>query len=159
MLCRTGVHKSRINTFNIGVPQGSILGPTLFLIYINNLPKISEILQTQLFADDTIVSNIGSNIDALTCSTNEELIKLNDWTVANRLTIHAGKTKFLTITNRPIMRQNLSIKILDSVVRPINSAKYLGVFVDDKLTFKTHIDYVISKISRHTGILYKIRDI
>ena len=153
-----GSHTSRINTFNIGVPQGSILGPTLFLIYINNLPKISETLQTQLFADDTIVSNIGSNIDALTCSTNEELIKLNDWTVANRLTIHAGKTKFLTITNRPIMRQNLSIKILDSVVRPINSAKYLGVFVDDKLTFKTHIDYVISKISRHTGILYKIRD-
>ena len=153
-----GPHSSRINTFNIGVPQGSILGPTLFLLYINNLPKISDTLQTQLFADDTIVSNIGSNIDVLIDSTNDELCKLNDWTIANKLTIHAGKTKFLMFTNRLATRQNLSIRILNSVIQPINNCKYLGVYLDEKLNFKAHINYINSKISRHTGILYKIRD-
>ena len=153
-----GSHASRINTFNIGVPQGSILGPTLFLIYINNLPKISDTLQTQLFADDTIVSNTGSNIDVLTESTNEELCKLNDWTLANKLTIHAGKTKFLMFSNRITSRQNLNIKILNSVIHPIDNCKYLGVYLDDRLNFKAHINYINSKISRHTGILYKIRD-
>ena len=126
-----GGYKSKMNTFNIGVPQGSILGPTLFLLYINNLPKISDTLQTQLFADDTIVSNIGSNIDVLIDSTNDELCKLNDWTLANKLTIHAGKTKFLMFTNRLATRQNLSIRILYSVIQPINNCKYLGVYLDE----------------------------
>ena len=153
-----GPHVSKINTFNIGVPQGSILGPTLFLLYINNLPKISDTLQTQLFADDTIVSNVGPDINALTQSTNEELCKLNDWTLANKLTIHAGKTKFLLFSNRIAMRQNLSINILNNDIQPIQNLKYLGVYQDDRLNFKAHINYINSKISRHTGILYKIRD-
>ena len=153
-----GSHKSNINTFNIGVPQGSILGPTLFLIYINNLPKISEILQTQLFADDTIVSNKGPNIDMLTDSTNLELSKLDEWTQANKLTLHAGKTKFLVVSNKRVDRENLSLRIMNNIIPPISCCKYLGIYLDDKLTFKDHINYVNTKISRYTGILYKIRD-
>ena len=153
-----GPHKSRMNTFNIGVPQGSILGPILFLIYVNNLPKFSNILQTQLFADDTIVSNISSNVNSLTDSTNNELSKLKDWTLANKLTIHAGKTKLLVVSNRIQPSENMNISILDSVISPSDSCKYLGIYLDSKLTFKDHIKHIISKISRHTGILYKIKD-
>ena len=153
-----GPHNSRIRTFNIGVPQGSILGPTLFLIYVNNLPKFSNIMRTQLFADDTILSNTGSNIDALLESTNEELTKLNDWTQANRLTIHAGKTKLLIASNRIPRSHNLNISILGNVISPSNSCKYLGIYVDNRLNFKDHINYINSKIARHTGMLYKIRD-
>ena len=153
-----GTFKSRINTFNIGVPQGSILGPLLFLIYINNLPKISDTLDIQLFADDTIVSNTNPNIDVLINSTNRELLKLNDWTLANKLTVHAGKTKLLIVSNRIHSQRNLSINLLDNVISPVDHCKYLGLRLDNKMTFKNHIGYVISKISRYTGILYKIRD-
>ena len=151
-------YKSRINTFNIGVPQGSILGPILFLLYVNNLPNFSAIMQTQLFADDTIVSNKNSQTETLIDSTNVELLKLNDWTYANKLTIHADKTKLLIVSNRIAAPQNLNIRILGKEIFPSNSCKYLGVFVDNRLTFKDHIKYINSKISRHTGILYKIRD-
>ena len=95
MLCSSWPHKSQLNTFNIGVPQGSILGPLLFLIYVNNLSKFSNNMQTQLFADGTIVFNSGPDIEQLTATTNTELSKLNDWTQANKLTIHGGKTKLL----------------------------------------------------------------
>ena len=153
-----GTFKSNLKTFNMGVPQGSILGPTLFLIYVNNLTKFSDILQTQLFADDTIVYNRGTSIDTLTSSTNEELSKLKDWTLANKLTIHAGKTKLLMISNRIPSHQSISIKIMDKEIFPSLSCKYLGIYLDHKLTFKEHIQYINSKISRNTGILYKIRE-
>ena len=155
---KIGSFNSKINTFNIGVPQGSILGPILFLIYINNLPKISDTLKTQLFADDTIVSNTHQNIDTLIDSTNIELLKLNDWTLANKLTIHAGKTKLLMVSNRIRSQNDYSINLLNNLVSPVNHCKYLGVRIDNKLTFKDHIGYIIAKISRYTGILYKIRD-
>ena len=150
--------KSRLNTFNIGVPQGSILGPLLFLIYVNNLTKFSNTMQTQLFADDTIVFNTGPDIDALIDSTNSELIKLKNWTQANKLTIHAGKTKLLIVSNRLPSNATPSIRILDNEIAQSNCCKYLGVQIDRRLSFKDHIRYINGKISRHTGILYKIRD-
>ena len=147
-----------MNIFNIGVLQGSILGPLLFLIYVNNLPKFSCSMKTQLFADDTIVFNTGTDIDTLIESTNDELTKLNDWTRANKLTIHPGKTKLLIVSNRMTTNQDLSIQFLDTEIHRTNCCKYLGVHLDSKLNFKDHIQYINSKISKHTGILYKIRD-
>ena len=153
-----GSYKSGLNTFNIGVPQGSILGPLLFLIYVNNLPKFSNTMRTQLFADDTIVFNTGHDIDELTTSTNTELSKLNDWTLANKLTIHAGKTKLLIVSNRFSTNNAISIRIINNEINPTTCCKYLGVYLDNRLTFKDHIKHINGKISRHTGILYKIRD-
>ena len=151
-------YKSSLNTFNIGVPQGSILGPLLFLIYVNNLANFSNTMQTQLFADDTIVFNSGTDMETLIASTNEELIKLNDWTQANKLTIHGGKTKLLIVSNRVTTQYNPSISITGNVIYRTNCCKYLGVYLDSRLTFNDHIRYINGKISRHTGILYKIKD-
>ena len=73
-------------------------------------------MHTQLFADDTIVSNTGPNIGTLIETTNEELSKLKDWTLTNKLTIHAGKTKLLIASNRIPAPLDLNIRIIDSVI-------------------------------------------
>ena len=115
-------------------------------------------MKTQLFADDTIVLNTGSDVGTLIDSTNHELKKLDDWTRANKLTIHPGKTKLLIVSNRIRQYNNVSIQFLNTEILPTNCCKYLGVHLDNKLKFKDHINHINGKISRHTGILYRIRD-
>ena len=115
-------------------------------------------MQTQLFADDTIVFKTGTDIESLTASSSTELSKLNDWTQANKLTIHSGKTKLLVVSTKISTQHNASIRFIDKEISRSNCCKYLGVYLDSKLTFNDHIKYINGKISRLTGILYKIRD-
>ena len=150
--------KSNLNTFNTGVPQGSILGPILFLIYVNNLPQTTDILETQLFADDTIVSYSNNDLDLLKYSANNELLKILNWTVTNKLTLNASKTEILFVSNRADSSDNVNISLQNELKAPCNSCKYLGVHLDKNMTFSVHIDEVLNKISRHTGILFKIRN-
>ena len=159
-VCYTEIEQITSNhrIFNTGVPQGSILGPLLFLLYINDLPKISDNLQTILFADDTTVSSSDVDLRFLTQTTNEELFKIEQWTILNKLTLNADKTEFLVFSNRKIQNFNNSIILNNTQVTPSLSCKFLGIHLDNKLTFKKHIDYVLGKISRLTGILFRIRD-
>ena len=150
--------KSDIRIFNVGVPQGSNLGPILFLIYVNNLPAISNSLQTQLFADDTIVSISGRDMEQIKSTNNSELEKISDWTHANKLTLNANKTEVLIVSNRLDNTTDVNTILQDEVITPCDSCKYLGVYLDRKMTFGPHIEEVIKKISRHTGVLYRIRD-
>ena len=150
--------KSNMQTFNVGVPQGSILGPLLFLMYVNDLPLTSDLLHTQLFADDTIVSNYGHDLQDLIASTDTELDKIMNWTLTNKLTLNARKTELLLISNRTNNFDSHMISLGNETIHPCTSCKYLGVHIDRNMTFTHHIDHVLKKISRHTGILYKIRD-
>ena len=78
---------------NIGIPQGSIIGPILFLLYVNDLPNVSHDLQTILFADDTTISMCDRNFDEMTVRLSNELSRIHDWSIANRLTINVAKTE------------------------------------------------------------------
>ena len=144
-------------TVNIGIPQGSILGPILFIIYNNDLPSISPSLKTTLFADDTNFSLTHKDFYPMVGSLNDELRKIHDWTVANRLTINNSKTELLLFSNRSTPHNNEQVVLNGSYVKFVDHAKFLGIYIDSKMNFKKHINYITGKIAKHAGILYRIK--
>ena len=149
---------SHLENITCGVPQGSVLGPLLFLIYINDLPNISEVLQFYLFADDTNIYYEAESIDKLEKIINNELKKLYTWLIVNRLSLNIDKTNFLVFHpyNKPV-KQRITVKIHKKAINEKDQIKYLGVIVDSTLTWKAHIDKICKSVSRTIGVLYKIR--
>ena len=154
---RVGSSLSDEQTLNIGIPQGSILGPILFIIYNNDLPRISSRLTTTLFADDTNFSLTHKDYDSMVGLMNTELSKIHDWTVANRLTINNTKTELLLFSNRNPIHNNEQIILNGQFVTYVDHAKFLGIIIDNKINFKNHINYITGKIAKHAGILYRIK--
>ena len=151
-------NSSDLRGITCGVPQGSVLGPLLFLIYINDLPNISKTLKKKLFADDTNIYYEADNIYELERTVNKELKHLNQWLIVNRLALNISKTNFVIFHsyNKPI-KETVTIKINKKAIDEKKYVKYLGVLIDSSLTWKYHIDNLSKKISKAIGIMYKIR--
>ena len=150
---------STYNVINCGVPQGSILGPILFLIYVNDIVRSSDKIKFLLFADDTTIYIQGHNINEITNILNNELINISDWLISNRLTLNVSKTCYMvSCTTNNMPEANVNIKIKENLLNRVNFIKFLGVIIDEKLTWKPHLHYLCNKISQITGVLYKIRD-
>ena len=157
--------KSDIRLVSKGVPQGSILGPILFLIYINDLAYCTELF-TLLFADDTSFLISGKDIDDVIQILNRELQKICYWFRANELSLHPLKTKFMFFSKNPMhvnlnevhinLNYNNYTESNPELIHRLTCAnllenptiKFLGVFIDPKLDFKYHIEYMHTKISR-----------
>ena len=141
-----------------GVPQGSVLGPLLFLIYMNDIHKCSEILSFILFADDTNVFYSDTNVKSLNQVLNNELIKVTEWLQANKLTLNIKKTQVILFKakNKKI-KEPLILRINGEEIKQVSSTKFLGINIDSKLNWKQHIAYIQNKISKITGILCKTR--
>ena len=148
---------SMVKSVNCGIPQGSILGPLLFLIYVNDLAFVSDILFTVMFADDTSIFVKNKNISVISDMLNAELAKISTWLQANRLSLNVDKSSFMLFKGSNGEDIDLNISVNSKPLTRVTKVKFLGVIVDEKLSWKPHIGYISRKISKSLGIMYKIR--
>ena len=161
---QVGSHVSKKERCLCGVPQGSVLGPLLFLLYINDIYNSSKKLSFHLFADDTNLLYADKNLKSLETVVNEELRNIGNWLMANKLSLNVKKSNFVIF--RPYQKRidyEVDIKIFDysanclvSLERKV-TVKYLGVLIDSKLSWTDHITYISTKISKSLGILARLR--
>jgi hypothetical protein len=146
-----------------GIPQGSVLGPLLFIIYTNDLPNCLNYAKTILFADDTTVYMSSKDEIKLFHNMNTDLTHLTDWFYANKLSLNASKTNYLKFTN--ILYKNnaahynnhLNIKLANQVIIEAKSTKFLGIQIDNKLKWDTHINYTKQKLTRSLYALNRLK--
>ena len=149
---------SKTTITNIGVPQGSTLGPLLFLLYINDMANSLTNTKILHFADDsTLYINFKKNAD-ISHLINNELEAINNWLRCNKLYLNVNKTKYMIINNRD-RPPDLNLMIGNSNIERCNVHKFLGVHIDDRLTFSTHTNKLSSKIARGIGVIRKMNQI
>ena len=151
--------KSNTKAINCGVPQGSVLGPLLFILFINDLPNCSPIGNFRIFADDTNVFIHGTNIEELIIACRDIMIALNSWFMTNKLTLNADKSSFTIFKSPKKVINNIpdSIGFLNHKISRVSSIKFLGIILDENLSFELHINEVCGKLKRLFHVFYSIR--
>jgi hypothetical protein len=155
--------KSDILTLTTGVPQGSILGPLLFIIYINDIAQASKLFDFIIYADDTTLSTTletvvnkdnASNSDI---NLNIELANVSNWLCANKLSLNVAKCKYIIFHTPKKKVKPLSLKINNTVIERVKEFNFLGLTINEHLNWKAHINKIANKISKSLGILNKLK--
>ena len=148
---------NKVKSSSHGAPQGSTLGPLLFLIYINDLPKVSN-LKVRLFADDAILTLSDKDEKNLQHIINDQLTKIDDWMKIIQLTINYKTTNFMIFTRKKKISSLLSITIGQNIINHKTNMKYLGVVIDEKMSWKNHVNYLCSKLAKGCWAISKLRN-
>ena len=149
---------SNLLEIRTGIPQGSILGPLFFCIYINDIIKASAVFNYIMYADDTtLYCNLEDFVDCDTeTAINRELQKINLWLLRNKLTLNVDKAKFMIFHKRKKV-PNLSIALNNIAITKVDTFNYLGILLDSNLSWKSHTDMLVLKISTLIGVLHRVK--
>uniref|UniRef100_A0A672Z783 Reverse transcriptase domain-containing protein n=3 Tax=Sphaeramia orbicularis TaxID=375764 RepID=A0A672Z783_9TELE len=153
-----GNTNSQLRNVTCGVPQGSVLGPKLFILYLNDIFMASSKLKFTIFADDTNLLYSGVNMKQILEIVEKELSKLKKWFDVNKLSLNEDKTKFMVFGGAR-GSDDIKLKINEIEIERVYETKFLGVIIDHKLCWKPQIEYIKRKMSKAVAILYKTRDL
>ena len=157
----TQVYIPKTEVSSCGVPQGSVLGPLLFLLYINDISYSSNQFNFFLFADDTNLLYADKNPRSLEAVVNKELASVSNWLMADKLYLNKKKSNFAIF--QPYQKRldfDVTIKLFGHAKNSLiplerkDYVKYLGILIDSNLTWKQHLLFISSKISKSLGIIF-----
>ena len=153
-----GTYKSDDLCITHGVPQGSVLGPLLFFLYINDFSNCCSYFDFHVFADDTNLFCANSSPRVLEYLINDNLKRVSLWLHANKLSLNIDKTNFIIFHPRQkVITYQVRLHIASEQLKQVKRIRYLGVHIDSYLTWKYNLQHITKKIKRSVGILAKIR--
>ena len=151
-------HTSEYLNISCGVPQGSVLGPLLFLICINDLPNVTRHLRFYLFADDTNIYFEAKDLETLQKIMNRELRHVKKWLEANKLALNIENTNFVVFRSlAKKLSEPIILKFGRKKITCANHVKFLGVLLDETLSWRSHLVELSRKLARSVGIFYKLK--
>lgn len=152
--------KSNARKMDCGVPQGSVLGPLLFLLFINDLPEIDTQNKLVMFADDNTYLCTGNNMNDCLNYVEYILKKFSSWFQNNKLHLNTSKTTFIHFTPKSgVMNSSHLVRINNKSLQQVQSTKFLGIYLDNKLNWETHINNLCPKLQSSCYALYRLKDL
>ena len=152
-------HLSSPKQINCGVPQGSILGPLLFICYINDLVNHCHFCKPYLYADDSALCYVDPDPKTVDICLQADLDRLSSWFKVNKLSVNCSKTNCILFTSQRSSQKNyqMSLKLNGEALKQVSNIKYLGLLLDQHLTFDSHVTKLCGKIASRTSLMWRIR--